>query len=103
MLLYFYLLGAAFFRDRMRPALAESRRLRSFVPCRDLCDHILQRSATQPPADCVLRQVIHDLRFTHEFWHALIGELLVFGCDDMPGVQTAADTLCCLLAPQHRA
>jgi hypothetical protein len=104
MLLYFYLLGSAFFANQMRPALAESWRRRSFAPCRPLCAAIVAAAPRPIPEDCVLRQVTNGLSFAREFWHALAGELLVFGCDDMPLLQTAPATLCCLLAPeQHRA
>jgi hypothetical protein len=100
MLLYFYLLSAAFLRDRMRPALADAWRQRSFAPCRDLCAEIVARSV-HIPDDCVVFRVTCGLSFAREFWHGLAGELLVFACDDMPLVQTAPATLCCLLAPQQ--
>lgn len=101
MLLYFYLFGADFFQTRMQPALAESWRRRSFLPCRDLCADVLAATKQTLPADSVLRQVARGLPFAREFWHGLVGELLVFGCEDMPLMQTAPATLCCLLAPEH--
>jgi len=101
MLLYFYLMGAAFLRDCMRPALADAWRQRSFAPCRDLCAEVVARSAHTPPDDCVVRQVARGLSFAREFWQGLVGELLVFACEDMPLVQTAPATLCCLLAPRQ--
>jgi hypothetical protein len=99
MLLYFYLLGATFFHARMGPALAESRRRRSFVPCRELCAEVVRRALQPPPEDTVLRQVTHGLAYAPEVWDTLAGELLVYGCDAMPQVETAPATLCCLLAP----
>jgi hypothetical protein len=101
MLLYFYLFGAVFFRTRMQPALAESWRRRSFLPCHDFCAEVLGATKQTPPADSVLRQVARGLPFAREFWHGLVGELLVFGCQDMPLLQTAPATLCCLLAPER--
>jgi hypothetical protein len=101
MLLYFYLFGAGFFRTRMQPALAESWRRRSFRPCHDVCAEVLWATKQTPPADSVLRQVARGLPFAREFWHGLVGELLVFGCQDMPLLQTAPATLCCLLAPEQ--
>jgi hypothetical protein len=98
MLLDFYLLAAAFLRLRMRPALAESWRRRSFDPCRDLCAECLGRAL---PEACVIRRVAEGLPFAREFWHALAGELLVFGCEDMPLLQAEPATLCWLLAPDR--
>jgi hypothetical protein len=101
MLLYLYLMGASFLRDCMRPALGDAWRQRSFAPCRDLCAGVVARSAQTPPDDCVVRQVARGLSFAREFWQRLVGELLVFACEDMPLVQTAPATLCCLLAPKE--
>jgi hypothetical protein len=103
MLLDFYLLAATFFHRRMHAALAESWRCRSFTPCRDLCAEVLARSGQSPPVDCMLRRVILGLPFASEFWHAVVGEILLLGCDEIPLLQTAPATLCCLLAPdRHR-
>jgi hypothetical protein len=101
MLLYFYLLGAAFFHERMRPALAQGWRRRSFVLCRELCAEIVARSTLHIPDDALIRQVIAGLPFARKTWHALVGEAILFGCEEMPHVQTAAPTLCCLLAPEQ--
>jgi hypothetical protein len=97
MLLDFYLLNATFFHGRMRPALADSWRRRSFAPSRELCQHLFSRS----PEDALLRHVLRGLPFAREFWHGLVGELLLLGCEDMPLLQTAPATLCCLLAPER--
>jgi hypothetical protein len=101
MLLYFYLFGADFFHMRMQPALAESWRRRSFLPCHELCADVLRATSQTPPADSVLGQIARGLPFAREFWQGLVGELLVFGCQDMPLLQTAPATLCCLLAPEQ--
>jgi hypothetical protein len=101
MLLYFYLLSATFLHEKMRPALAESWRRRSFDPCRELCAEVLARAARPVPEDSLLQPVVRGLPFAREFWHGLAGELLVHGCADMPLVQTSPSTLCCLLAPEQ--
>jgi hypothetical protein len=101
MLLDFYLLAAAFLNLQIRPALAESWRRRSFDPCRDLCAELLARPGRALPEDCLLRHVVTGLPFARAFWHSLIGEFLLLGCEEMPLVQTAPATLCCLLAPER--
>jgi hypothetical protein len=99
MLLDFYLLDALFFHTRLQPALAESWRRRSFAPLRDVCAEIMTRSAV--PGDCLLAQEMHGLPFARALWHGVAGELLLLGCDEMPMVQMAPATLCCLLAPMR--
>jgi hypothetical protein len=101
MLLYFYLIRAVYFHDRLRRALAASWRRRSFVPCRDLCAQLVAATTQHVPDDSVLNRVIAGLPFSREFWHALVGEAILFGCDDMPLVLTAPAALCCLLAPEQ--
>jgi hypothetical protein len=101
MLLYFYLLRAAFFRECLRPALVAAWRRRSFVPCRELCAQVVATSVQHVPPDAILRQVSGGLPFAREFWHALVGEVILFGAQDMPLVQASPQTLCCLLAPEQ--
>jgi hypothetical protein len=98
MLLDFYLLSAAFF-SQMQSALAASWRRRTFISCRDICQALLARC--EGPPDSLVLRVAHGLPFAREFWHGLVGELLLFGCENMPLVQTAPATLCCLLAPER--
>jgi hypothetical protein len=99
MLFDFYLLAAAFFHDRLQSALTASWSARSFKPCLALCTEILDRCGRDAPHDCLLRQVAGGLPFTPRFWHALAGELIVLGREDMPLIEIAPRTLCCLLAP----
>src|SRR5947209_20395191 len=100
MLLDFYLLGSAFF-TRLQVALAESWRRRSFSPCRDLCAEVIARPDRTVPQDCLLALVVRGLPFARAVWHGVAGELIVLGCEEMPLVQTAPATLCCLLAPER--
>jgi hypothetical protein len=99
MLLDFYLFGALFFHTRLQPALAETWRRRSFAPLRDVCAEIVARSRV--PEDCLLPQVVRGLPFGRALCHGVAGELLLLGCDDMPLVETAPASLCCLLAPKR--
>jgi hypothetical protein len=98
-LLDFYLVDSGEFHTRWRPVLTESWVRRSFAPCRSLASAVIDRTTHPPPPDSVLRHVVRGLPFAREFWQALVGELLICGCDDMPLVQTAPETLGCLLAP----
>jgi hypothetical protein len=97
MVLAFYLLDAHFFHDRLRPALAASRRASSFAPCRPLCDEI--GLAHRLPDDSLTAHVRRGLAFTKDAWTALVGELLVFAARDVPGFPAASATLTALLAP----
>jgi hypothetical protein len=100
MVLYFYLLEHVFFHEIMKVALALSYRQRSFVPCRDLC-HFLLTANSEIPQDALMRAILTGLPFDRAFWHGLVGECLVHGARAMPRLQTAPDSLCCLLAPDH--
>src|SRR5262249_51214591 len=39
--------------------------------------------------------------FDRDVWRALVGEVLLFGAAEVPEIQTATETLCCLLAPDR--
>jgi hypothetical protein len=100
------LLDADLFHGQIAPALAESWRRRSFEPCQAICRALLPRArelaeryhvgAQQP----LLVRAAAGLSFDRDFWTLLAGELFLFGAAEVPELQTAPDTLCCLLAPQ---
>jgi hypothetical protein len=104
MRVYFLLLDADLFHRQIAPALAASWRQRSFAPCSVVC-HALQpvardfteryRIGHEEPLLCR----VSELPFDRDLWRALAGELLFYGAADMPTLQTAAETFCCLLAP----
>ena len=104
---YFLLLDVDLFENRMRPALAESWRRRSFEPCRDFCAGLLPRVEDFTrryhvgEGEPLVGQVVRGLVFHRDFWRALAGELLFYAADEVPVFQTCPDTLCCLLAPDH--
>ncbi len=100
--LYFFLLEAAFWNGLVMPALAHSHGQRSFLPCVDLCQVLLTRNPSVPQ-DALLRTIAAGLNFDRIFWHALIGECLVHGAQDIPRIQTAPEPLCCLLAPEQHS
>jgi hypothetical protein len=104
---YWYLLDAELFDRRIRPALGESWRQRSFAPCRELCRDFLARveefhrryhiTAEVP----LLAQVAGGLVFDRQFCRALAGELLLYGAEAMPELQMALDSLLLLTAPER--
>jgi hypothetical protein len=104
MSLYFMLLDADWFVRRMRPALAVSWRLRSFEPCQALCSDLAPavRAFTlnfhTGPEEPLLCKVARGLPFDRRFWHLLVGEILFYSASEIPEIQVAPDTLCCLLA-----
>ncbi len=103
---YYMLFDADLFSRRISPALAASWRLRSFEPCRTLCSDLVpaalaftQGFATGPE-EPLLCKVARDLPFDRHFWQLLVGELLFYAAAEIPEIQIAPDTLCCLLAPE---
>lgn len=106
-MLYFYILDQAEFLHGIRPALSLSWQRRSFEPCRDLCRDLTPRARAFFPGSehrqqqCLLEQVAEGLAFDRRFWQSLVGEVLMYSAVDVPRLETAAETLCCLLAPAH--
>jgi hypothetical protein len=107
--LYFLLLDGHTFHERMTPALAASWRERSFAPCRGLCAVLAPgaiayteryHTGTDEPLLCRIARG-EEPSFDANLWRYLAGEMLLYGAADVPEVQTAPDTLCCLLAPEH--
>jgi hypothetical protein len=98
MFIYFYILERNFFHVIAKTPLAESNRQRSFRPCLDLCRYLLAKNA-EIPKDALVHAILSGLPFDRVFWHGLIGECLVYGAEDIPRVNTAPESICCLLAP----
>lgn len=103
---YFFLLDAALFENRIRPALAESWRCRSFEPCRSLCESLLPAARAYAERfhisdEPLLARVPAGMVFDRSIWRTLVGETLLFAAVEIPEFQVCAETLCCLLAPQH--
>jgi hypothetical protein len=104
---YFLVLDGPNFENQVRPPLAHSWRRRSFAPCRELFRELLPaaysyaeryHTGTDLP---LLLQDAADLPFDRTLWRTLVGEVLLFSARDIPEFQANADTLCCLLAPDH--
>jgi hypothetical protein len=109
MSLYFLLLSDPFFRQSLRPALTASWLHRRFEPCRALCAELLPAAQAfakhyhTGAEETLLVRVVEGLAFDRDFWRALVGELLWYSAAEIPDIQTAPDTLTCLLAPDRAA
>lgn len=106
-MLYFYILDRAEFLDVARLALSLSWQRRSFEPCRDLCRELAPRARGFFPGSdlaqhpLLMEQVANGLAFDRRFWQHLVGEVLMYSAVEVPRLETAAETLCSLLAPEH--
>jgi hypothetical protein len=104
--LYFYLLEASRFRAEIRPALAESWQQRSFAPCRTLCRQLLPAARSfanryrLDPAEPLLIETFEAVPFDRHFWRLLAGEIFLLAAE-VPEIQTAPESFCCLLAPDR--
>src|SRR5262245_1169345 len=106
MSLYFLVLDPVVFQQLV-PSLAVSWRQRSFLPCQPLCHELLPaaeifaRSCGMSPEEPLLRKVLDGLSFDQERWRTLVGEILTIAAADIPDIETAPETLTCLLAHNH--
>jgi hypothetical protein len=105
--IYFILLDGRSFHEELIPPLAASWRQRSFAPCRALCASLLPTveefrgqffAGSEEP---LLAQVERGLPYDRRVWRTLVGEVLLFAAREVPELQTAPETLCCLLAPER--
>ena len=104
---YFLCLDAEMFTERIRPALAAIWRQRSFEPCRPLCAELLPaardytRRYHTGDEETLLAQVVRGIPFDRAYWRLLVSEVLLFAAVEIPEFPSNAETLCCLLAPEH--
>jgi hypothetical protein len=102
---YFLLHDAEFFHRQARPALAACWRQRSFAPCRSLWAVLLPAAAAfaeryhTGAEEPLLARVESGLPFDRDVWRLLVGEVLLYAAKEIPEIETAPDTLACLLAP----
>jgi hypothetical protein len=105
--LYFLLLDARLFHEEIQPALAMAWRQRSFEPCKGLATRLEPaiRAFTERyhlgEEQPLLARAAQDLPFDRHYWTLLTGEALLYAAAEVPELQTAPETLCCLLAPDH--
>src|SRR5262249_50982793 len=105
MSLYFFLHDADFFLGQVCPALAECWRQRRFTPCGPLAAALRPAVAAfterfhTGAGESVLALVESRLPFDRDTWRLLVGEILLYGAREIPEIQTAPETLTCLLAP----
>lgn len=104
MSIYLLLLDADRFHGQIVPALTDSWKLRSFSPCQALCDSLLPGVSEVTAryhlgGDApLLTKVASGLPFDRDYWTHLAGELFFFGAAEIPEIELAPETLCCLLA-----
>jgi hypothetical protein len=105
--LYFHLLDERTFVAQISPALAASWQARSFEPCRELCTELLPSSASFAeryhlgPEESLLKKVLSGLPFDRNYWRLFVGEILLFAAAEIPEIQTAPESFCCLLEPER--
>ena len=101
--LYFYLLDHRTFHESIRPALAATGR---FSPLHRVgrcvqnlprAAHAFQQQFHVSEQDLLTPQIATGLRFDRDFWRLLVGEILLVAASEVPEMQTAAESLCCLL------
>jgi hypothetical protein len=107
---YFFVLNAADFDGRARPALADAWRFRRFDAARALCQALLpaahdyaERYHVGACESLLERIASRTVAFDRTLWRSLVGEVLLFSALEIPEFQVNADTLTCLLAPQRYA
>jgi hypothetical protein len=104
--LYFLLLDARSFHERLVPPLAAAWRQRSFQPCRPLADWLQPACAALRDGffgagnEPLLAALARGLPFDRNTWRMLAGEALLVAATEMPEIQTAPAVLRCLLAPE---
>jgi hypothetical protein len=98
MLHYFYLVRRSWLEE-MHTALSASHRQHSFTPCASLCARLLANGSI--PERSLIHHASTGLAFDRTRWHALVGECLVFGADEMPRLPWLLPPLLCLLAPER--
>jgi hypothetical protein len=103
--LYFMLHDAERFHRLLRPALGASWRERSFGPCvaiRTALEANLTKFLSENRIGrekSLLVRVGPDTPFDRALWRFLVGEVLLVGAAEIPEIQLAPETLCCLLSP----
>jgi hypothetical protein len=106
---YFLLHDPSLLDGRLRPALADAWRQRSFAACAPFCRDCLPLAAEYARRyhvsldDTVLAHVAGPLPFDRLLWRTLAGELLLFTAVEIPELPLPHATLLALLAPDHAA
>jgi hypothetical protein len=105
MALYWYLIDAETFR-RLRAALGDTWRRRTFESARPFCADLLGAAETfreryrLGPDDFLTQRVAAGgLLFDREVWRCLVGEVVLLAASDVPEADDALDGLRRLLAP----
>jgi hypothetical protein len=107
--IYFLVHEADFFYQQLHPALAASWQQRNFGPCQPLIG-LLRDAAAEfgrryhtAVEESVLFRLDQGLPFDRGTWRLLVGEILFYGAREIPEIETAPETLTCLVAPEQLA
>jgi hypothetical protein len=104
---YFLPLDASLFESSIRPALAACWRQRSFEPAHGLWLDLLPLARSYAEryrtgaVEFLVTEAARGLPFDRNCWRTLVGEVLLLQAAEIPEIQTAPETLCLLLAPDH--
>jgi hypothetical protein len=104
--LYFLLFDPGKFNKLARP-LGEGWARRALDPvqliCRDLraaADKFADRFG-MTAGDLLITQALRGVALDRNLWRTLIGEILLMSAEEVPEIETAPQTLTCLLAPDR--
>jgi hypothetical protein len=103
--LYFLIEDGALFHEEVRPALAASWRFRSFAPCVPLCGRIATAARDfairfhLADQENLVTLVAAGMPFDRTTWRHLAGEILWFGAEEIPQIETNLSGLCALIEP----
>jgi hypothetical protein len=103
--LFFLLHNADHFFKELSPPLGEAWRGRNFQSCRELCTRLLTRAAEFAErfhvgsSEPLLTKVLGGLPFSRSAWRYLVGEVLLYGADEIPDLATVPGVLHGLVEP----
>jgi hypothetical protein len=94
-MVYFMAIPGPWFRQLLIPALGECLRERTFRPvesiCRDLRATAVQFVQSGSELSPVALEVLEGLKFNIDLWRILAGELMLFGAEELPELETPLD------------
>ena len=101
---YFYVVPGRRFVTEIQPPLAQAWRKRSFEPCRSLCRELAETAHSFAvthridPDALFIERVAMGMPFSKDACRSLVSDLITVSAVMMPEIQTAPQTLRCLLS-----